>query len=146
MHTETQKWITWLKVACFVTIATGVVSAAASTEALQGPWLFLFDLIRWPLDDNPAAFVDGTHFMNGVAGGLMAGWGLLMYYIVTGPFARGDYELTMPIILSMALWFVLDSFGSVSSGLPGNLILNLGFVGLFLPPLLALRQQAPSSS
>ncbi len=146
MNTDAQRWITWLKVACLVTIGFGVVAAAASTETLQGPWLFLFDLLHWPLDHNPAGFSGDTHFMNGVAGGLMAGWGLLMYYIVAGPFARGDYELTMPIIVSMALWFLLDSSGSISSGVPTNLVLNVGFVGLFLPPLLALRRQPQSSS
>ena len=66
----------WLQVACAITVATGLVSAAASIPATDGLWLFLFDFLKWPLDGNPSQFDLTTRAVNAVLGGVMVGCGV----------------------------------------------------------------------
>lgn len=91
--------VNWLRVVCGLTIAVGFVAALASADATNGLWLSLFDLLDWPVDDNPAGFSDEAFALNAVAGGVMVGWATLMYLIVTRRFAQGDYELVQPSMI-----------------------------------------------
>ncbi len=132
----------WLQGATIVTVATGIVAAAASSERGAGPWLLLFDVLDWPVDGEPARFSRETSAVNAVVGGVLVGWGTLMHLIVRGPFRRGDTSLATPMLFAFVAWFAVDSTASLGAGLPGNVILNLGFLALFVPPLLWIRQDA----
>lgn len=130
----------WYQLACVITMVTGVICALASHPATEDVWLYLFDMLKWPLDGDPATFSADTRAVNAVLGGTMVGWGLLMYLLA--------HHITMivglPRILLMALvaWFVVDSTGSIMADLPGNLLLNSIFLGLFVPPLLVLQRDS----
>lgn len=79
----------------------------------------------------------------------MVGWAVLMLAIVTHQFGHGDYRLAIPMAWSVGAWFVVDSTGSIVAGLPGNVVLNVTFVALYVPPLLTLRtteRQAQNAS
>lgn len=82
----------WLQVACAIAVVTGLVSAAASFPATGGLWLFLFDLLKWPIDGNPSQFDLATRAVNAVLGGVMVGWGTLMFLLVRN-FLKKDYAL-----------------------------------------------------
>ncbi len=131
--------VLWLKAMSVVTIAFGLVAAAASHPAGQTPWLLLFDLLAWPMDGKPAAFSAETFAVNAVAGGVMAGWGVLMYGLSAGPIARGDRDVRRMVMAGLTVWFVVDSTGSWAAGMIGNIVLNIVFLVLFLIPLVALR-------
>jgi hypothetical protein len=131
----------WLQFACAIAVATGLVSAAASFPATDGLWLFLFDLLKWPIDGNPSQFDLTTRAVNAVLGGVMVGWGTLMFLLVRN-FLKKDYALVRKLILvSIVSWFVIDSIGSFLAELPGNLLLNVSFLCLFLPPLLFVKNE-----
>ncbi|PKN68673.1 MAG: hypothetical protein CVU54_13650 [Deltaproteobacteria bacterium HGW-Deltaproteobacteria-12] len=131
----------WLQVACVIAVATGLVSAAASFPATAGPWLFLFDLLKWPIDGNPSQFDLPTRAVNAVLGGVMVGWGILMFLLVRN-FLNNDFALVRRLILiSIVAWFVVDSTGSFLAELPGNVLLNVSFLFLFLPPLLLVKNE-----
>lgn len=89
-------WLAWLKIACAVTVCVGLIASAASTTVGAAPWLFLFDLLKWPLDGDPVAFAGETFAVNAVLGGVMVGWGTLMYLLAAGPIARGDRAIVGP--------------------------------------------------
>ena len=133
----------WLRVASITTIAVGLLAAAASTEAADGPWLLLLDVVDWPADGEPSRFVAETRAVNAVAGGVMVGWGTLMYLLAVLP--RPEAVAT-PMLLAVVAWFAVDSAGSLVAGLPGNVVLNLGFLALFLPPLVTLRRSREVAS
>ncbi|MCP3938225.1 MAG: hypothetical protein GY708_22990 [Actinomycetia bacterium] len=136
---------TWLRLASLLALAVGLVAAFASADATDGLWLWLFDLLEWPIDDNPGAFTDPSFALNAVLGGVMVGWATLMYFVTTRQFEKGNAELAAPMMVSILVWFVVDSTGSVVAGLPGNVILNTGFLAVFLPPLISLRRSHPTS-
>lgn len=131
--------VRWLGGASLVTVAVGLVAAAASTPATAGPWRALFDVLTWPVDGEPSRFSREAAAVNAVVGGVMVGWGSLMYFVTAGPFRRGDTTLATPMLIAVRGWFVVDSTGSLLADIPGNVILNVGFLCLFVPPLLTLR-------
>ena len=130
--------INWLKLACIFTGLVGIIAVAASTPVLSKPWLFLFDILNWPVDNNPAAFHEETYTINAVLGGVMIGWAALMYFLVKGPVAKGNIEVAKFILIALIIWFTFDSIGSILAGLPGNVLLNVLFLVLFLPPLIQI--------
>lgn len=132
--------IIWLRCACVITILTGLISALASYPATDGVWLLLFDVLKWPLDGNPAAFSDDTRAVNAVLGGTMVGWGVLMYLLATPQRIHALPEVPRLLLIGLVAWFVVDCIGSILAGLPGNIVLNIGFLGLFAPPLWVLQQ------
>lgn len=130
---------TWLSFVSLLTIVIGLVAAFGAADATDAGWAKLFDILDWPIDDDPSGFDTRGHQLNAVLGGVMAGWGALMFSIVRTQFAAGDHRLARPMITAVLLWFVVDSAGSVVAGLPGNVVLNVSFVALFVPPLLYLH-------
>ncbi len=136
----------WLKVASGLAFVVGLVAAAASSPATAGLWLWLFDLLAWPVDGNPAGFDDAGLALNAVLGGVMAGWAALMYLVVAHMHDTGSHELGRPLLVSVVVWFVVDSTGSLVAGLPGNVVLNTGFLAMFVPPLVLLLRAEPSLS
>lgn len=133
--------IRWLQAACVLTAGIGLVAALGSHPLTQEPWRLLFDLLAWPLDGHPAAFGPETAAVNAVSGGVMVGWAVLMYAVVSGPIAQGDRRMVDAMLACVVAWFLVDSAGSLAAGLPGNVVLNVGSVLAFLPPLVLLRRR-----
>ena len=138
-------YVTWLKVASILAIGFGLASSLASFEGGSGIWLFLFDILRWPVDGLPESFDANSYALNAVLGGVMAGWGILLYLLANGPIAEGDHRMANYMLISLDVWFVVDSIGSVVAGIPGNVILNLSFLVIFGIPLLVLRKPETES-
>ena len=134
-----QRSILWLKVASAITVVVGVVCALASHPATAVGWLWLFDLLKWPLDGDPAFFAVETRAVNAVLGGTMVGWGTLMYLLADPQLLRVAPQVPRLMLSALVAWFVVDCAGSLAAGLPGNLLLNLSFLVLFVPPLRALQ-------
>ncbi len=131
------KYISLLKLSSLITILTGCLSVLASSPVTEKPWLLLLDLLDWPLDGNPSAFTKESFILNAVLGGVMVGWGCLMFYVSDE--IKNSPRLLKAMFVSLTCWFVTDSMGSFISGVYGNIILNLIFLSMFLYPLMKLR-------
>jgi hypothetical protein len=131
----------WLQIASGVTVIFGVISAMASLPATQAVWLFLFDLLKWPVDGNPGGFDSTARALNAVLGGVMVGWGTLMALLVRSFYKDHDVLLRRLMLIGIAAWFVIDSIGSLLSEIPGNVLLNIGFLIMFLPPLIFVQRE-----
>lgn len=118
----------------------------ASTEAFSGLWLWLFDLVKWPLNGDPASFNSETMSVNAILGGIMVGWGMLMYFVAAGPVAAGNITLTRQMLISVIAWFGVDSTGSYLSQLPGNILLNMLFLVILAVPLWVLSKGAATGN
>ena len=130
----------WLKISCLITIVTGIACAMASHPATDIVWRTLFDLLKWPFDGDPAAFTADTRAVNAVLGGTMVGWGVLMYLLATPAHIAALPMLPRVVKYALYAWFVVDCVGSLAAGLPGNVVLNVLFLALFVPPLRALER------
>lgn len=127
-----------LRIVCIATIGTGVVAALASHPATAEPWRLLFDALRWPLDGDPADFPTTARQSNAVLGGVLVGWGATLLTLTFGPLQRDVQGVSRAMLWGLVTWFVVDSAGSLAAELPGNLVLNVTFLGLFLAPILTL--------
>ena len=125
-----------LQTGCAMTVATGLVAASAAHPVSAGPWLFLFDLLRWPLDGGQGPLSDEARISAAVIGGVMAGWGVMLFALVSGPMASGERDAQRMYVLGLAVWFVVDTTASLLAGWPGNALLDCGFLLALLRPLL----------
>lgn len=137
-----EREISWLKVlrlgSLFV-LVTGLLPSLGACPITQEPWRLFFDVLSWPLDNNPAQFTDAERQLSAVLGGVLCGWAWLLYKLAHPSVFNPTIRKLM--IQSTWLWFVLDSAGSIVAGLPLNAISNLVFLVILLGPLFALKPQ-----
>ncbi len=138
--------IAFLKAACLVAIATGLLSLAAAHPAASAPWALIFDAVAWPIDGAQGAFSPEARLLNAISGAMLVGWGVTLYGLAAGPIARGDAEARRLFVTAVLVWFVLDCAASLAAGWPGNLVLNAAFLALLLSPLLALKSARPATA
>ena len=127
--------VTILKLAAAITIAFGALIAAAAIPAAQSPTVFLLDLIYFPVDGAQSLGGDGFRLLSAVSGGVMVGWGVLLWMIGADLYPADPARGRKLILSSIAAWFVVDSAMSAAAGAPLNALFNLGFVVLFVLPV-----------
>ncbi len=133
-----------LRLAAGVTLVTGLALALSAIPALNLPVRLLTDLLVWPLDGAETLVASETRLALGIGGGVMAGWGLMIWQLAGAPLARSP-ETVRAIIRSSALtWFLVDSAASVAAGAALNVVPNLVFLALFLLPM--RRAGAPAAA
>ena len=124
-----------LKAAAIMTIATGLFFAVASTAPTDAAVRQLLDLVFFRLGDGPAELSDSHHLVNAILGGVMVGWGVMIWLLVDRLLPVAPRELKHILLVGLVAWFVVDSTGSIASGGWPNAVLNVGFLGVFLVPL-----------
>lgn len=130
-----QRTINWLKAASAIVIGFGILTALGALPAASAPIQLLADLAFWPVDGTPASSAPEIRLLCAVAGGIMTGWGVLLWQLASRLYAR-EPELARGLILaSIGTWFVIDSLGSIMAGAPVNAVFNIGFLALFAVPL-----------
>lgn len=127
-----------IKFASLITILTGAICLLGCNPSTQGPWLWLTDLIMWPLDGSPTTFKDESLILNAVLGGVMIGWGLLMFSLVFE--LESNPKITNKLVGSLLVWFFSDSIASYFANVPGNIVLNIFFVLSFMIPLRSIHK------
>jgi hypothetical protein len=125
----------WLQVAALIVMAFGPAVLLAAHPATAGINGFLVDLMFWPVDGNPALDAPATRLLSAISGGLLLGWGTMIWLVARKLYPR-EPELARSIILSgLVIWFVADSAGSMIAGAPLNAALNVLFLLMFWIPL-----------
>jgi hypothetical protein len=129
----------WLKFGSGLTIFFGILVAAAATPIAAGPTQFLADLIFFPIDGAQDISPPETRLISAIGGGVMAGWGVLLWMLSTQLFPINQALAARLIITSIVTWFVIDSTGSIIAGAPLNAAFNLSFLLIFCVPLWRYR-------
>ena len=127
--------IAWLKTGSAVTIGFGVLIAAAAVPALQAPTAFLLDMVFLPLDGAPSTGGEATRLLSAISGGVLVGWGLMMWLLATTLYAREPAICRKIILTSIISWFVVDSSMSLAAGALLNAFFNVGFLLVFAVPV-----------
>jgi hypothetical protein len=137
-----ERRIMLLKVASGIVIGFGVIAVLAALPSTSGVMRFLADLIFWPVDGAQTVSADETRLLSAISGGLMVGWGLLLWLLAARLFPN-DPDLGRRLILpSISAWFVVDSLGSIAAGAPFNALFNIAFLPMFFVPLLWSKDPA----
>ena len=135
---------TGLRLAAAATIGFGLILALATVPILAAPARFLGDILIWPLDGAERLASTETRLMLAIAGGVMAGWGWLIWQLAGEALAQNPDRTRRLIRQSLLLWFAVDSTTSIAAGVPLNVIGNLVFAALFLLPMRRDRRAEPA--
>jgi len=139
----TEFWRKWLIVAAAITGFAGLGFAVLTAAGAIGIHNTIFDLVFLPGEmDAPAG--DAGSFAMGVTGAVLVGWAAMMIVLLTSRSTSSLPDTWRALAVGLVAWFVVDGIVSIAVGAFGNLVLNLGFVALFAPPLLATRPGAGS--
>jgi hypothetical protein len=126
MTTPALKLFAAYNLLCGATLAL----VAASPFADRLVWLFVQ---LQPGAEAATADSPTLRWVAGIAGGVWAGWGAMMFSQAMGRTAAWALRA------GLLVWCLLDSAASVSNGAPLNVLVNLS---LLLPGLLLLRRAA----
>lgn len=127
------------RIGAALVIASGILTVTGAFAPLSGPMTWLGDLLVWPLDGAQTGQAAETRLLAAIGGGVMVGWGLMLWQLAGEMMARAPGPVRRIIRISIVAWFVLDSAGSLAAGAAPNLIGNLVFLALFLWPAPAAR-------
>jgi hypothetical protein len=129
----------WLKFGSALTIFFGLLVAAAATPIAAAPTQFLADLIFFPIDGAQNLAAPETRLISAIGGGVMTGWGVLLWMLSTQLFPSDQALAAKLIIASIVTWFIIDSAGSIFAGAPLNAAFNVLFLLVFCVPLWRYR-------
>jgi hypothetical protein len=113
--------LSWLSAAVAVFGAALSLVAASPAHAVL---VVAFAPLAWP-DAAPAELGAWGRLGFVISGAVTSGWGVSLHQVAQG---RPMQAFTAGLLV----WFALDSFGSVTTGFPGNVVFNLGFLVPFL--------------
>ena len=121
-----------------VTALAGLGFAVLTAVGATGIHDAIFDLVYLPGElEAPSGEV--ASFAMGVAGAVMVGWAATMLILLTNRSTSGMPSTWRALTVGLLAWFVVDGIVSIAAGATGNLVLNLVFLALFTPPLIATR-------
>jgi hypothetical protein len=131
-------WRAWLIVASWAAAGFGLALALFN----QTP---LFDVILnshvdptfWPAAPRWPPVARFEQFVYGVMGAMLVGWGLMMALVATWAFSPTARAVWWGFVLSLLVWYSLDTVISLICGVPWNAALNSLFLIMLGTPLAA---------
>ncbi len=116
-----------------------LIFASGAFASLDGASKLLHDVADWPIDGSMADYTREAKWFSAIGGGLFAGFSVLIFLVIAPLIEQGSALAIRGTVISMLVWFVIDSAGSVAAGVPTNVAFNLAFLAFFLVPILAIR-------
>lgn len=111
---------------------------AVATPVRHGFNLFV-DLAFLPLDGGQSLDSDTATLMTAIGGALLVGFSTLVYLITRDIYNHDPSQGRRLLIPALLAWYIPDSLGSFAAGAWFNVVMNTGFLALFLVPLLLSR-------
>ena len=127
--------VRWLRLGAGITIAFGLLIAAAAIPALSGPAALLLDLVYFPVDGLQAPDGQAARLLSAIGGGMTVGAGALLWLVATRVYPADPALGRTLIVTGVGCWFVVDSLMSIAAGAPLNAFFNVGFLLLFVVPV-----------
>lgn len=129
-----------LKFAALGTALFGLALALASHFGGKAVVDLFLDLAFLPLDSGQGSGAPETLLALAISGGLMVGLGVLVWQVASLVLPQDPRLARRLLIPTLLAWYLPDSLGSYLSGALFNVVMNTGFLALFLIPL-ALMQE-----
>ena len=125
-----QFWWRWLMV-----VTGGVIVYSLGLMFLPTTMHQAFNTLFYGASDANGDLTDYISLIYGVLGAVIIGWMVMLMSILMTAFRRGEREAWQTIVLSMVIWFVVDSGFSIYIGVIEHAIFNVIFMILFAIPL-----------
>ena len=134
-----QTSLTWLKTSSILLIVLGALFSWTTTGPLAGMNLALVDFVVFPPDGGQSYNAVETRLLSAIAGGLTAGFGMAFWVMTQYIYAKDPALGRRVILTSIFTWYIIDSIGSVLSGVPFNVVANLSFLAMFALPVVLVK-------
>lgn len=131
-------WRKWLITGAVASELSGLAMVAGTLipggDAVFG---WMFDLVFWPLDGGEVTIAANTKLLAGISGAVLTAWGATLWFIARDGFPTREPWVWRAALTGVVTWFVLDGIVSVTVGAGFNVIGNIVYLALLLPPLIA---------
>jgi hypothetical protein len=133
-------WQRWLVAVSAIVVIFGLFMAFFNRTPLFDLFNQGVDPAFWGTGAPPVEAQRFQRWAYGVLGATMAGWGVFFLFLTHQAFRRGERWAWNTILAGVLLWFVVDEFISVTSGVYFNAAFNLVFLVLIGLPLIFTRR------
>ena len=86
---------------------------------------FYLDLLHWPVGDGLPVFNQNLAWLSGIGAGLLTALGVVYLGIIYPAVRSGNRAVIKTAIIAGLAWFVVDSAGSIASGVGANAVINV---------------------
>lgn len=141
MQLRSDFWIKWLKTISISIIIFGVLlSFTPFIEWTIGQFYYdiFFNKDQYSLLSKEELLFQ--RFIYGATGGLLACWGLMIYFITKYGLENNQYWAWKALISSTLAWFIGDSYASVLTGFEIHAMMNFTVLILILLPLYSIKK------
>lgn len=125
----------WMKITAVGIGAFGPLFFLGTMPAFNEPARWGLDLLAWPLDGFPSYESPEIWFLSALTGGFLVGWGVLVWCLSIWVYDFAPEPVRRSLVVSICAWFLLDSFGSVTSGNWPNVIWNVLVIVVLIGPM-----------
>ncbi len=132
-------WLNWLLGAL---VGTALMGLGFVLLPLQTQSFFDWMMFAGAAPAMSAEAQSYVHFVYGVLGAVLFGWGSMMAMLTHGPLRRGEPMAWRILALPFLGWYVVDTLHSLTTGYWQNAVFNTVFLAAIAPPLIALRPQS----
>ena len=115
-----------------------ILWALAPYPSINLPARLILDLADWPLDNLATPLDRNTQWLSAIGAGVLAAISIFLGGIVVPAIKKADTAITRTTMLAMVVWYVIDSTGSVASGVSSNVFFNTIYLVLVLTPLIRI--------
>ncbi len=115
----------WLKISAVLIGGFGPIFFLGTMPATQEPARWSLDLLSWPFDGFPTYAPREMWFLSALTGGFLFGWGVMVWCLSIWVYDHCPEGVRKSLVVGVCLWFVLDSAGSVTSGVWPNVLWNV---------------------
>jgi len=118
----------------------------AAPPFLDGPASLLLDTLVWPVDGGHELLSQDARFLSAIGSGLMASLASLFLLVVIPELKRGNFRILRGTVISILVWYIIDSAGSAWSGVSSNVFFNSLFLIALLAPLWLISNNRENQS
>ena len=120
-------------------IAFSAIWALAPYEAINQPAIMLIDLLDWPFGDASPALNQSQMWLSSIGAGLTFAMAIMLLGVVVPGLRNANRSVIRTTILAFSIWYIVDSIGSIASGVASNAFFNTIFLAMVLVPLVMVR-------
>ena len=131
-------WQRWLLTVCLIVIAFGMGMALLNRTMLFSVFDRQVNPAFW-VADPPPGVDEFQGWAYGVLGATMAGWGVLLAFVIRYPFRHRQRWAWNATASCLAMWYLTDTFLSLRFDVTFNALFNTAFLILAALPLLFTR-------
>jgi hypothetical protein len=138
-------WKNWLLAVCLAMILFGTLMVFLSGTPLFNVFNRRIDPAFWGSDQIPAEARLFRSWIYGVWGATIAGWGILLAFVIAGPFSRHEKWAFNGVGFGVLVWYVFDTGLSIVFRVGFNAIFNTVLLAALLLPMIVLRKHFSST-